>query len=255
MAKSSVPRHSKSARKPVTIELAPSDVVKSPSASASVPQPEPVGFDAIPDAVPPAPKDEPVKTTPASNAEKAKIESTSFGRPPSVEQPKPAEPASVTAPPKVSDPLGRLTSGLIGGVVALLGAAALQWAGVLPSPKADLSAVERQIAELRNAAPAKVTLDEGAQVALNGAVENAKQALGQVSGLADELKALKQSVADVQTNAGNTGNAVDTSAIDARIASLETQISASQQKSRAGCGCSRGGSADVGCLADASRCA
>ncbi|MBR7517985.1 hypothetical protein KC217_20145, partial [Mycobacterium tuberculosis] len=92
----------------------------------------------------------------------------------------PAAPASVAAAPKTGDPLGRLTAGLIGGVVALLGAAALQWAGVLPSPKADLSAVEQQIAELRAAAPAKASLDEGAQVALNGAVENAKQALGQV---------------------------------------------------------------------------
>ncbi|ONK20946.1 hypothetical protein BLX87_24610, partial [Bacillus sp. VT-16-64] len=115
-----------------------------------------------------------------------------------------------------------------GGVVALLGAAALQWAGVLPSPKADLSTVEQQIAELRAAAPAKPSLDEGAQVALNGAVENAKQALGQVSGIAADVKALKQNLADAQTKAAGTGGSVDTSAIDARIASLETQLTASQ---------------------------
>ncbi|MBA8899922.1 mitofilin family membrane protein [Phyllobacterium sp. P30BS-XVII] len=231
MAKSSVPRHSKSARKPVTIELEPSDVVKNP-AGGSVPQPEPVGFDPDTSVKARESKSEPVKAAAVSSEDKPKIETasqqtSSFGRSPSAEQPKPAAPASV--PPKAGDPLGRLTSGLIGGVVALLGAAALQWAGVLPSPKSDLSSVEQQIAELRNAAPAKAALDEGSQVALNGAVENAKQALGQVSGLADELKALKQSVAET-ANAAGTGTTVDTSAIDARIATLESQLMASQQK-------------------------
>lgn len=235
MAKSSVPRHSKSARKPVTIELEPSNVVKSPAAGAKVPQPEPVGFGPDTSVKPQEPKSEPAKTTPANSEDKSKTESTSqqtssFGRSPSTEQPKSAAPASAPVPPKAGDPLGRLTSGLIGGVVALLGAAALQWAGILPSPKADLSAVEQQIAELRSAAPAKAALDEGAQVALNGAVENAKQALGQVSGLADEVKALKQSVADAQANAASAGGTVDTSAIDTRIAALETQLAASQQK-------------------------
>lgn len=235
MAKSSVPRHSKSARKPVTIELEPSDIVKSAPASVNVPQPEPVGFSPKADARPQPPKDEPVKAASAGGAERAKAEETlqqspSFGRSPSAETPKQATPASAAVPPRAGDPLGRLTSGLIGGVVALLGAAALQWAGVLPSPKADLSAVEQQIAALRAAAPAKASLDEGAQVALNGAVENAKQALGQVSGVANEVKALKQNLADAQSKAASTGGPADTSAIDARIASLETQLTASQQK-------------------------
>lgn len=130
----------------------------------------------------------------------------------------------------MADPLGRLTSGVIGGIVALLGAAALQWAGILPSPKTDLSGLEQQIADLRKAAPAKAALDEGAQVALNGAVENAEQALGQVSSLANELNGLKQSVADAQAKAATTGGSIDTSAIDARIAALETQLNTSQQK-------------------------
>ncbi|MBA8877993.1 COG4223 family protein [Phyllobacterium myrsinacearum] len=242
MAKSSVPRHSKSARKPVTIELEPSDVVKSSSASGNVPQPEPVGFSPDASVKPQEPKREPekaasIKSENTPKTENAYQQGASFGRSPSTDQPKPAVSASVTVPQKVNDPLGRLTSGLIGGVVALLGAAALQWAGVLPSPKADLSAVEQQIAELRNAAPPKAALDEGAQVALNGAVENAKQALGQVSGLADELKMVKQSVADAQANAGSAGGGtVDTSAIDTRIASLETQLAASQQKAEQAAG-------------------
>jgi hypothetical protein len=125
--------------------------------------------------------------------------------------------------------LGRFVSGFIGGVVALVGAAALQWAGVLPSPKADISALEQQIAELRNTRPAAQTLDEGAQVALNGAVENAKQAASQVSGLSAELDTIRQSVADIQKNAGS-GSVVDTSGIDARLAALETQLNSSQQQ-------------------------
>ena len=137
MAKSSVPRHSKSARKPVTIELEPSDIMKSAPAGANVPQPEPVGFSPKMDTKPQPPKDEPVKAASAASAETAKAEETleqgtTFGRSPSGEASTPAAPASAAVPPKTGDPLGRLTAGLIGGVVALLGATALQWAGVLP---------------------------------------------------------------------------------------------------------------------------
>lgn len=225
MAKASVPRHSKSNRKPVTIELESSAINKSERNASNVPAAEPVGFDAAVDEKSPpqavSHEDQPQPAGPSDAQE-------SFGRGQSAAQTKGSESAPVPAAQKSNDALGRLASGVVGGIVALVGAAALQWAGMLPSPKTDISALERQIADLRNA-PAQ-TLDEGAQVALNGAVENAKQALGQTSGLAGEISAIKQSIAEVQKNASAGTGAVDTSAIDARIAALETQLSASAQK-------------------------
>jgi hypothetical protein len=225
MAKASVPRHSKSTRKPVTIELESSAINKAEPKATDVPTAEPVGFDAAVDAkgLPKAaPQEE--RTQPAGASDKQK----SFGRDQSAAQSKTSDTASRLPAQKSNDALGRLASGLVGGIVALAGAVALQWAGVLPSPKTDVSALEQQIADLRTA-PAH-TLDEGAKVALNGAVENAKQALGQTSGLSGEISSIKQSIAEIQKNAAAGTGAVDTSAIDARIAALETQLSDSAQK-------------------------
>lgn len=234
MAKSSVPRHSKSARKPVTIELEASSVAKPAPASKIIPEPEPVGFE------PPINVTrKPSSTDSADVGSSSSGQSTMAGSPseskrferkesPGDSKPDMAVPASPVE--KAKDPFGRLVSGLVGGVVALIGAAALQWTGLLPSPGTDVSALEQQIAELRNVPTAAHGLDEAAQVALDGAVENAKQAVGQVTDLSTEISSIKQAIADVQKNAvSGTEGAVDTTAIDARIAELETQLKASAQ--------------------------
>ncbi|MBZ9656553.1 COG4223 family protein [Phyllobacterium lublinensis] len=228
MARPSVPRHSKSARKPVTIELEPSPVPGTKAAPDSVPRPEPVGFDpeigmklATPESAGDSPINQ-VDTQPEMSDSPAEQQYEQFSAAASKERP-------VEASRQASnDLIGRLASGVIGGLVALLGAAALQWTGILPSPGVDISALEQQVAELRNAPPVGQTLDEGAQVALNGAVENARQALGQMTGLSDQISSIKQSIADIQKYA-TAGTGVDTSAIDERIAALETRLSASQQ--------------------------
>ena len=231
MARPSVPRHSKSARKPATIELESSPAAETKPTSKTVPQPEPVGFEpdinakhaetsATSDGFAPHDDAQPAVTAPSA-------QSQSFGR----EQSSGAarEDKVVPVSRQVSnDMFGRLGAGLIGGVIALLGAAALQWSGILPSPSTDISALERQIAELRNTPATGQALDEGAQVALNGAVENAKQAVGQMTSLADEIGSIKQTIADIQKNAA-AGAGADTSAIDERIAALETRLNASQQ--------------------------
>lgn len=234
MAKASVPRHSKSARKPVTIELEPSAINKAASKATDVPTAEPVGFDPAFDAKQSTPEvAETIVTSapPEEQPQPARPSETqqSFGREQSATQTKAPETASVLPTQKSNGSLGRLASGLVGGVVALIGAAGLQWTGVLPSPKTDISGLEQQIAELRNVPAPALTLDEGAQVALNGAVENSKQALGQTSALSGEINSIKQSIAEIQENAAAGTGGVDTSAIDARIAALETRLSASQQ--------------------------
>lgn len=223
MAKSSVPRHSKTTRKSMTIELEPSSIGKPASPTKNVPEPEPVGFDPsikADTASVTAPADRPVRPESLSGTQ-------NFGRAEPVPEKKPASASPVAPSGKTGDPLGRLASGFIGGVVALIGAAALQWAGVLPSPKSDLSAIEQEIAQLRSA-PVP-SLDESSKAALNGAATDAKQALDQTSGLAAELNTIKQAIADIQ-NTAPAAATVDTSAIDARIASLEEQINASKQQ-------------------------
>ncbi|MHC1547481.1 COG4223 family protein [Phyllobacterium sp. K27] len=219
MAKSTVPRHSKTTRKSMTIELEPSSITKSAVSPNNVPEPEPVGFD------PAAKTAAATSETMEQRSDADTSSSRNFGRADPTPEKKPAASVSAASPIQESnDSLGRLVSGLVGGVVVLAGAAALQWAGMLPSPKADLSGLEQQIAQLRDA-PAK-PLDEASQAALDGA----KQASEQIAALRAELGSVKQSVADIQNSAPATSTAVDTSAIDARIASLEQQISANKQQ-------------------------
>lgn len=237
MAKSSVPRHSKSARKSVTIELEPSSITKPASPSKTVPEPEPVGFDPSIGAKP-APSADTAQSSGASPGPQ------SFGRTEPGAQTKPAGAGNTASPPIKSDPLGRLASGFVGGVVALIGAAALQWAGVLPSPKTDISALEQQVAQLRTAP----SLDETSQAALNDAATNAKQALDQAGGLVAELNAVKQTLSDMQGSAPAAGAPLDTSALDARIAALEQQLDASKQQVAQADGAAAGATARLDAL-------
>lgn len=226
MAKSTVPRHSKTTRKSMTIELEPSSIQKSAVSPKNVPEPEPVGFDPAAKATAAAA----VETVERKVSAEPPSSVPNFGRADPAPDKNPPRMSSVSAAPpqKSTDSLGRLVSGLIGGVVVLAGAAALQWAGIFPSPKTDVSALEQQIAQLRDA-PAK-PLDEASQTALNEALASAKQATDQVAGLAAELSSVKQSLTEIQNGASPTGAAVDTSAIDARIATLEKEISDNKQQ-------------------------
>ncbi len=221
MAKPTVPRHSKTPRKSMTIELEPSSVEKTAVSPKTVPDPEPVGFDPAAK-VRAASASDRVEQTPVT--EKIASSTPNFGRADATTGTSSAGSSAARPVQKPNDSLGRLVSGLIGGVVVLVGAAALQWAGVLPSPKADLSGLEQQIEQLRDA-PAK-PLDAASQAALDGA----KQASEQIAALTAELSSVKQSVADIQNSASKTGAALDTSAIDARIAALEKELSDSKQQ-------------------------
>lgn len=229
MAKSSVPRHSKSARKPVTIDLEPSAVSKPEAKAKETPAAEPVGFDPAAIGSQTAPileagedaGEKPEQTSTGSSAQPEQ----SFGRPGAA---RPATQTPAAPAPNSGDQFGRIAAGVIGGLVALVGVSALQWAGLMPSPKADLSNLEQQIAALQRTPPSP-DLGDGAELALNGAVENSKNAVEQVSALAHEMSLIKQSVDEVKKSVGAAGSA-DTSAIDARIAALETKLNASQQQ-------------------------
>lgn len=97
MAKASVPRHSKSNRKPVTIELESSAINKSERNASNVPAAEPVGFDAAVDEKSPpqavSHEDQPQPAGPSDAQE-------SFGRGQSAVQTKGSESAPVPAAQK-----------------------------------------------------------------------------------------------------------------------------------------------------------
>ena len=169
MAKSTVSRHSKTTRKPVVIDLDPSDVKpvgKSASKTADklVPDAEPVG-DPKPAAKPSAPP---------SSKPQAEAKPASPVQPqsqPAQATSRPASSAGVTGPnpyasgktmnnaassaPQTKKTASPWLAGLTGGVIALAGVGALQWTGLMPlagqNNGADeaAQAVNAQIADLK----------------------------------------------------------------------------------------------------------
>lgn len=132
------------------------------------------------------------------------------------------------SPPQAAGRGLNLLSGLAGGALALLGAASLQWAGVLPSlgNDSDLAVLKQQVSTLQEA-PAPQTADpaviEGlktAQTGLQSTIESISTELTTVSAatrkMADELKVIKQS--------GAAGDTAAVSALNEKLAALETQI-------------------------------
>ena len=167
MAKSTVSRHSKTTRKPVVIDLDPSDV-KSVDKSASkserkiVPDAEPVGDPklAAKPSAPPSPKPQ-VEVKPAPSVQSQPAQATS----------RPASSAGVSGPnpyasgktmnnaassaPQTKKTASPWLAGLTGGVIALAGVSALQWTGLMPlagqnnGADAAAQAVNAQIADLK----------------------------------------------------------------------------------------------------------
>ena len=178
MAKSSVPRHSKPARKPVTIELEPSSVTKTSPKQENVPEPEPVGFE-------PGDGSSNMRNTVRTKRNRffptrRTKHSRSGGRNLWRFQ-------TLLRQRRYVEPKGKRSFWAPG--IRIRWWCRRRWSVRLVCngracchhPRQDISALEQQIAELRNVPASGQTLDEGAQVALNGAVENAKQAAGQVS--------------------------------------------------------------------------
>ncbi|MDM7849475.1 COG4223 family protein [Pseudochrobactrum kiredjianiae] len=173
MAKSTVSRHSKTTRKPVVIDLDPSDVkpvgkFTSKTADKIVPDAEPVG-DPKPAAqtaakpfAPPSPKPQ-AEAKPASPVQPQSQPAQATSRPASsagVSGPNPYASGktmnnAASSAPQTKKTASPWLAGLTGGVIALAGVSALQWTGLMPltgqnnGADAAAQAVNAQIADLK----------------------------------------------------------------------------------------------------------
>ncbi|MEP9374676.1 phage tail protein [Mesorhizobium sp. KR1-2] len=236
MVKTPSTRHSKTHREPVTIELEPGAVsrISDPQDEPSKAQPEtPTTQDSTmaektaeaPDA-PSKPDLQTESAAPASEraAASAAPEAGEAARErrwagPSVEQP---ETRRGGFPP--------LVAGLVGGLIAVAGAGALQYGGVLPAPgtsdatapaldalRAELAGMRQDIDTLKGAAgqpDARTT----------GEIEAVTRSLDEVKA---DISSLRQSV---EASSGS-GNAVE--ALDGRIKDMEAEIAALREQGAA----------------------
>ena len=166
---------------------------------------------------------------------KADIASSEPPSPPSEEpvQAHPAEPQAAAERPAAPAPKGTSSSalaasGILGGLVALLLAGSMQYAGYLPglnnqqapSTSAELEELRQQVADLRNAPPAAQGADLTARI----------EALEANAGNAPANEELQQRLAALQSEIDGLKSSVDsassgTTQLGERLTAVETEIS------------------------------
>ncbi len=222
MAKPGTPRHSKPARKPVTINLDPSDVkrVDEFATRQATPPAEPVGdfatqADQKPEAAKPASEPKPEKP-PFTAGVKPEVSS---------DMPK----ATAAVPPQKQSALraANLLAGVAGGVIALGGLLALQWGNVVPSPglgvtSDELARIEQQLAELRSN-PAPAPLDDASRTQFATLQKNVEAAEIKAEAVAGSLTEIQQQFAALPKVEESTAP-IDLTPINERLASLEAQL-------------------------------
>ncbi len=270
MVKTPKTRHSKSSRDPVTIDLDADQVSR-------IGKDDPAGTEAVSGGVPPART--PPETVEAAQTGEAPTEAPSgpaaeshardysFAEEPApspapepsaeTDEP-PARPALQTEPARRGG-MGLLAAGLVGGVVALAGAGALQYAGILGAPGGGSAntAGGSQIAELQAQVSdlAAARDDDGSAQRIEslsadlGQIRNELASLksaaeaGAASGGDNEaLTELSRKVGEIESSVAALGaaarpEAVDLTPINDRLAALEQQVRAAgdgaeQQASR-----------------------
>jgi len=259
-------RHSKPNRDPVTIDLDAENVTKveQPADSATTPkaaEPKTVEPKAVeptsstPFAASPAKPllDEAPKVTPSSSAMadkpafgRAETNPSSASKPamnpnPSKAPPPPSTPSTPKPEPARRGGVSAIAAGIIGGVIALAGGGALQYAGLLPvlggnaSGSADIEGLRSEFQALRDqvaAVPAAENLgpliDE-----LSAALADTKSQIAAVASggaaspeaaqaLEDRFKAIESAVAAAQST--GTGTPVDLTPLREQLSGLDSAL-------------------------------
>ncbi len=205
MASSNTPRHSKKPSSGVTIDLEPQDVM-------------PVADEM-------AQKDLEAEDI---QAEPVLIETVETVEEPVREEVKSAAPVAETQSRGGSSLLG----GLVGGILALVGGAGLQWAGVLPSfqNNADVATLRQEIAALSEKANGPAIdpdIINGLSTAQVGFQKNAEALAAELSIIWDSQKKLVADMAALKSSSGVAGGdpAAVTVLMD-KLGALETEIGA-----------------------------
>lgn len=271
-------RHSKARRDPVTIDLdanevkpeAGADKPESPtpaavestepaSAASSAEPPKPETKAESPTAAKVTPEASPSPDTARPEAPKGIDPAPAFGRGARDEAPRPGAASSKPSsppPPRSDAPKGEprrggvsaIAAGIIGGLVTLAGAGALQWAGIIPAPSqggqtVDLTGINAEIASLKQAvadlpaqgAPAGSDAETAGRIdTLGASIDTLKADLAALqssvaAGGAGEnagLDALGKRIDAMQAQVDALGEGPDTSALDERIGALDTAVKA-----------------------------
>ncbi|MDH4991438.1 phage tail protein [Aquamicrobium lusatiense] len=242
MVKTPRTRHSKSSREPVTIDLESDQVSRVEKADTAAPTPETVPSTPEPSvkaeeavraaaeakpAVPPVrdhARDYSFTEKPAPKPDEKPAAETAKDTEKPAEKAAPAQPAPQAEPARRGG-IGLLAAGLVGGVVALAGAGALQFAGVLGAPGGYASTdssgliaeLQAQVADL-----AASRSDDGSAQR----IESLSTGLDQVKG---ELASLKSAV---EASAGNGDNGEALAALSQKVGELETSVAALGEAAR-----------------------
>lgn len=217
MVKTPKMRHSRAQRDPVTIDLGPDEVSRLDPAAAT---------DTVAE-----PKEEAPQA--GIGEESVAAGDGRFGRAPTTREAgensngddvKPGP----TVPPEASERRGGaslLTAGLAGGIVALLVAGGLNYAGLLPSTDRSaqdsvVAGLERDIATLKGSIadlPATQGADDAARQAVDAAV-------ARIDTLAAAVDALKTDLAEIRKTPQEGGADPAVPALEARIGALESTV-------------------------------
>ncbi|MCK9551545.1 phage tail protein [Aquamicrobium sp.] len=270
MVKTPRTRHSKSSREPVTIDLESDQVSRVEKADTDAPTPEPVpstpepavkAEETVRAAAEAKPAEPPVRDhardysfteKPASKADEKPTSETTGDTAKPAEKAAPAQPAPQAEPARRGG-IGLLTAGIIGGVVALAGAGALQFAGVLGAPggyastdtSGRIAELQAQISDL-----AASRSDDGSAQRIEGLSTGLDQLKGELASLkstveasagsgdnGEALAALSQKVGELETSVAALGEAatpeaVDLGPVNERLAALEEQVRAAGDGAR-----------------------
>ncbi|HTO30330.1 MAG TPA: hypothetical protein VL202_03990 [Pararhizobium sp.] len=207
------PRRSKSDQEPLTIDLeantAPTDDTVTDGPKAERQAPTQAADDARPvDIEELVSVEEPVEAAPVDEDARADAAAAAFAEEPAATY---AEQPAASAPPSYQRPsnAGPLAAGILGGLIALLAAGGLQYAGVLPAlgPATDNSTIEQS---------------------LSADIESIKAQLaaGSSSSQATDLGPLETRIAALEKSAAEGGRdtTADVSGLDAQITNLTGEI-------------------------------
>lgn len=149
---------------------------------------------------------------------------------PKVEKPERA--AAAPPPPAKRGGIGAVAAGLIGGVIALVGGAGLQWVGFLPSPgdqaeMVDLAPVESQIGALQARLDAlaaaqpsgEFEIPDALTQQIDTAVQDAQAAQTSIESLDTQINDLRAAI-----SSGQAGEGAGLEALSGRLDAIEQQV-------------------------------